>query len=262
MEIGNNAGAGASGVLSPFNAIQTTVPAAGGGNTLTAPAANTAAGWFDTILTDLGVGNRGRFEIERMKLKGVILNVTNMPINLRIYYCKWRNDEGTTGLTTLGGIWANYGITTDGLDQTYTTTPFMSSTFCSNIKILRSSTCRLGSGESKTLFATCPINRDTYLTKNNVQQQPIMERYTRGYLIFHYGSPVHSNITGASGMVTTHPSTVNVTWTAEATSRAFSSNVTQNATVKHFGAFQSGITATNLEGAVGNSNNPALVDTN
>lgn len=241
--------------FSPFAPIQ---------NVVSPAVAAVCSTWADTMKTDWAwtTNLKTKIEIAWMKLKGTMTNVTNIPITVKIYKCKWRQDEGSPDVVTLAACWSKYGLsaTYDNLTQNYSITPYDSPSFTSNIRILKARTIRLGAGESTVIKCKAGFNPYTYYTLNHLFQQPVNKKWTVGYLIFHHGALAHDVTAANVGAVTTAPSRLIVTWEGKIKSRSGQGNFANNVYLHN--NTLSGITSGNLETGVGNANNPTIVDTN
>lgn len=247
-------GALGTGMYSPYGTLQTVV----------SPVKTaTTSSWLSQIVTDYGgsvtLTSKVKLQIEYAKLKGVITNPTNIPLTVKVYKCAWRNDEGSEGELQIGQVY-NYSLTNDGLTTKQTNiTPYDSPTFTGMIRIIKARTYTLGAGMSINLKMKAPLNKYEYYNMQSIAQQPIMKRFTRAYLIVHYGQLAVDNQIANVGAVTTAPSRLLCKWEASMKTRIINI-AAQNNTVDQ-GVPITTITAANLETGLGNANAPGVVDT-
>lgn len=258
MECFTTGAPGTGSQYSPFAPIQTV-----GG--VTAATSN----WYQTAINDWGLNqvaaNSGnKIEIDYAKLKGHFTNVCNFPIITKIYKCKWRTDEGSGGLATLGGVWTGVGLQTkanggDGLTTDWTMTPFQAGRFCAQIKILSAKTKQIGPGETLNIKCKAPgIKKGKYYDAMYFAQQPVSNKYTVGYLIFHHGVPGHDSV--VAGQVTTAPSRLVGFWEAKMKTRIQQPAGQNINTTAHITTFNS--LSNNLQVGPGNANNPTVATEN
>lgn len=185
------------------------------------------------------------------KLKMVVQNASNSPINLRFYVCMWRRAEGTNTECTLANKYNNArtadisGTPCEGFG------PFDLQSFTSQVKILKTWKKRLGAGESTTAKCVAPLY-GPYL-RQSVTDEPVT-RYTRGILIIGEGIQVQDDTTTAH--VDRGPCMVNIS----ATGSLKYSTMVDGATSIVTNSYSSGAVTT-AEIPVGNANAPMAYDT-